>query len=121
MQFKKSVQKEREYPLTKGEIKYKIFFNPDKEKYSELRKKIVDNFFFCPSKEEKSSDTRCMCKEFRNLDKENEYCSCGLYFKRARTETEIKEFITSKKIISKNEKQILKEELPQEDSNLEAS
>jgi hypothetical protein len=111
---KKKVIKEYEYPLTKGEIKYKIFMNPDGNKCKEIRQKIRDNNFHCIS-QEKVEDTKCICKNFKNLDKENVFCDCGLYYKVARTEEEIKKFITSKKVVSKNEKQILKEPIVEEE------
>jgi hypothetical protein len=112
---KKKVIKEHDYPLTKGEIKYKIFMNPDIEKSREIRNKIKDNNFHCIS-QEKNEDTKCFCKTFKNLDKANIFCDCGLYYKVERTNEEMKRFITSKKVISKNEKQILKEPVPKEEN-----
>ena len=55
--------------------------NPDKEFVKEIRKQIKDNNGHCPCKLEKTPDTKCMCKEFRDMieNKENGSCHCGLY------------------------------------------
>ena len=34
---------------------------------------------YCPCKIEKNEDTKCMCKEFREM--ESGMCHCGLYIK----------------------------------------
>lgn len=103
-----------EYILTKGEIKYKVFMNTDREKYNEVNQKIRNNGFFCISSKEKTPETSCQCLAFRNLDKEDVLCACGLYFKKARTEEEMKKFITAKHFTSSKEKAILKEKTPEE-------
>jgi hypothetical protein len=113
----KKIVKEHEYPLTKGEIKYKIIMNPDKNKYNEITNKIRENNFFCITAKEKLPETRCFCQEFLSLDKENVYCSCNRYFKIARTDEEIKKYITAKAIVGKNEKKILQEKITDENSN----
>jgi hypothetical protein len=105
----KKISKEPEYPLTKGEIKYKILMNPDKNKYDEISQKIRENNFFCISTKEKTPNTRCFCSDFLSLDKENIYCTCGRYFKQARTEEEVKKYIVKRKLVGKNEKKILQE------------
>jgi hypothetical protein len=113
--MKATVQKkEHEYVLTKGEIKYKVMMNPNKEKYNEIKKSLAANGHYCPCSVVKSPDTRCQCKEFRDLDKENVYCSCGLYFKVLRTPEEMKNYAISKPLHSKNEKKILREKDPKE-------
>lgn len=53
--------------------------NPDKEYANEVRKKLKENGGYCPCSLEKTSDTKCMCKEFREL--EEGMCHCGLYIK----------------------------------------
>jgi len=121
--MRKNAPKEPEYPLTKGEIKYKIFMNLADPKFEEIRQKIKDNNGYCPNAKEKTNDTKCMCQDFLLLDKENMNCKCGLYFKKARTEEEIKKFITTKKTFtSKNEKKILNEKIEDEnfmDTNID--
>jgi len=57
----------------------KIITNPDKEFVEEMRMAIKANNGFCPCALEKSKDTKCMCKEFREMDSGT--CHCGLYIK----------------------------------------
>ena len=49
--------------------------NPDTEFLYNLRKRIKANSGFCPCKREKTKDTKCPCKDFR----ENGDCACGMY------------------------------------------
>lgn len=62
-------------------MKLKITLNPDKEYVAEMRARLKDNNNFCPCKLEKTPDTKCMCKEFRDQIKRNEkgFCHCGLW------------------------------------------
>ncbi len=53
--------------------------NPDKEYANEVCKQIKENGGFCPCKLERTPDTKCMCKEFR--EQEEGICHCGLYIK----------------------------------------
>jgi ribosomal protein L21 len=117
----KNTLKEPEYALTKGEIKYKIFFDINNmEKVNTLRLKIRENDNYCISSKERNPNTLCMCKEFLLMDKEDVLCKCGLFFKKARTEAEIKKFITAKKVfISKKEKSIENEKENFMDTNVE--
>ena len=46
---------------------------------NEIRQKLKDNNGYCPCKLVKNADTKCMCKEFRDME-EGE-CHCGLYIK----------------------------------------
>ena len=61
-------------------MKFKIGKNPDNTFVKEMMEKIKENDGYCPCKLEKSSDTKCMCKEFRDQVTEG-YCHCGLYYK----------------------------------------
>ena len=61
-------------------MKFKIRKNPDNTFVKEMMEKIKENDGYCPCKLEKSSDTKCMCKEFRDQVIEG-YCHCGLYYK----------------------------------------
>lgn len=54
---------------------YKIIKNPDSEFLRNLKKRIKSNSGYCPCAIEKSPDTKCPCKDFR----ENQECMCGLY------------------------------------------
>lgn len=56
-----------------------IKVNPDKNLVREIRKQIQDNDGYCPCMIEKSEDTKCPCKSFR--EQEHGSCHCGLYYK----------------------------------------
>ena len=58
-----------------------IRLNSDKELVKEIKKKLKDNNGFCPCRLDKSLDSKCMCKEFRDqiANKEQGFCYCGLY------------------------------------------
>lgn len=57
----------------------KIKTNPDKAHVAEIRKQLKENDNYCPCVLEKTPDTKCMCKEFREM-KEG-MCHCGLFIK----------------------------------------
>lgn len=57
----------------------KIVTNPDTEYVAEMRKKLKENGNYCPCSIVKNPDTKCMCKEFREM--EEGMCHCGLYIK----------------------------------------
>ena len=57
----------------------KIKVNDDKELVKEIRERLKENDGYCPCRIEKTKDTKCMCKEFRE-QVEGE-CHCGLYIK----------------------------------------
>ena len=59
----------------------KVQLNPDDEYVKELRTKLKANGGYCPCVLEKSKDTKCMCKEFKEQIDRGEigYCHCGLY------------------------------------------
>ena len=56
-----------------------IKVSDDKEIVELIRQKLKDNQGYCPCRLEKTSDTKCMCKEFR--EQEEGTCHCGLYVK----------------------------------------
>ena len=56
-----------------------IKVSDDKEVVELIRQKLKDNEGFCPCRLEKTADTKCMCKEFR--EQEEGTCHCGLYVK----------------------------------------
>lgn len=56
-----------------------IRVSDDKELVKEIRRKLKENGNYCPCKLTKNDDTKCMCKEFRDMA-EGE-CHCGLYIK----------------------------------------
>lgn len=57
----------------------KIKVTDNIELKEKIRQALKDNDGYCPCRLEKTEDTKCMCKEFR----EQEYgtCHCGLYVK----------------------------------------
>lgn len=56
-----------------------IRLNEDEELVAEIRRALNENDGYCPCRIEKTADTKCMCKEFR--EQENGECHCGLYIK----------------------------------------
>lgn len=58
----------------------KVRVNPDKKVAEEIRQSLKENGWYCPCKLEKTEDTRCLCKDFREQTSEG-YCHCGLYYK----------------------------------------
>lgn len=57
----------------------KIILNPDNEYVREIKKKLKNNNGYCPCTLIKNPDTKCMCKEFRDMSEG--MCHCGLYIK----------------------------------------
>lgn len=59
----------------------KVITNPDKEYVKEIRKKLKENQGYCPCRLVKNEDTKCKCKEFRDMVANNEVgeCHCGLF------------------------------------------
>lgn len=57
----------------------KILVSDNIELVNEIRKQLKQNNGYCPCKIQKSPDTKCMCKEFR--EQEEGECHCGLYIK----------------------------------------
>lgn len=53
----------------------KTIKNPDAEFVKNLKKRIKDNGKYCPCRLEKTPDTKCPCKDFRETGE----CICGLY------------------------------------------
>jgi len=59
----------------------KIIQNPNTEYTKEIKKKLTDNNGYCPCKIVKTDDTKCMCREFRDMIESGATgeCHCGLY------------------------------------------
>lgn len=57
----------------------KITTNSNKALVAEIRKQLKENDNYCPCVLEKTPDTKCMCKEFREMEEGT--CHCGLYIK----------------------------------------
>lgn len=58
----------------------KIVLNPDKGIVEAVRQALKDNDGYCPCQIEKNTDSKCMCKIFREEIEEGA-CHCGLYIK----------------------------------------
>lgn len=58
-----------------------IRINSDQDLAREAKKQLIENDGYCPCALEKTPDTKCICKDFR--DKINKgykgECNCGLY------------------------------------------
>lgn len=59
----------------------KVKQNPDKEYVKSIREQLKANNGYCPCVLEKTPDSKCMCKEFRDMIDRGETgtCHCGLY------------------------------------------
>jgi len=55
--------------------KQRMILNPDKEYVRDVRKRLKDNGGYCPCQVEKTPDTKCKCKDFR----ETGVCVCRLF------------------------------------------
>lgn len=58
----------------------KIIPNPDKEKRMEVAQAVKANDGYCPCELQRTPETKCKCKNFREQDYEGE-CCCGLWVK----------------------------------------
>ena len=106
----KQTVKETKYVISEMEAKYRIYMNPDKEKFDRVKAAIVENSGYCLRKKEQIPENKCMCKKFLERDEECT-CACGLYFKEKRTKADIEKYINTKhKFDEKKEKEVLKEE-----------
>lgn len=56
-----------------------IKLNENKELVEDIRKRLKENGGYCPCRLQKTDDTKCMCKEFR--EQKSGECHCGLYIK----------------------------------------
>lgn len=59
----------------------KVVFTKDPLLVDLIRKKLSENGGYCPCRIDKTTDTKCMCKEFRDQIERGEpgLCHCGLY------------------------------------------
>lgn len=59
----------------------KIIINNNKELVSEIRERLKENSGYCPCRIIKTPETKCMCKEFKDMVVNNQAgeCHCGLY------------------------------------------
>ena len=57
----------------------KITRNPNKDFVEQMLKALKEISNYCPCRIEKTKDTKCICKEFR--EQKDGWCHCGLYYK----------------------------------------
>lgn len=61
-----------------------VKYNSDKEVVKTVKEGLKRTGGYCPCKLERSEDTKCMCKEFREQIKDPDFegfCHCMLYYK----------------------------------------
>ena len=56
-----------------------IILNDKNPKLNEILNKIKENNGYCPSAAIKDSDTKCPCKQFRDI--KQGICQCGAFIK----------------------------------------
>ena len=69
---------------TKKEKVMAVKLNENKEIVEQIREGLKRTGGYCPCRLEKTEETKCMCKEFRDQIKDPEfegYCHCLLYYK----------------------------------------
>lgn len=62
----------------------KISLNPDAEVVRSLKEGLKRKGGYCPCRIERTEDNKCMCKEFREQIKDENFegfCHCMLYYK----------------------------------------
>ena len=62
----------------------KIRFNEDKQIVDTVKEGLKRTGGYCPCLLERSDDTKCMCRDFRDKVKDPDfegYCHCRLYYK----------------------------------------
>ena len=62
----------------------KIKFNPDSEIVKLVQDGLKKTGGYCPCRLEKTEETKCMCKEFRDQIQDPDFevfCHCMLYYK----------------------------------------
>lgn len=59
---------------------FKISKTEDVEVRQMIEEGLRQNDGYCPCRVDKTTDTKCMCKEFREQDSEGA-CHCGLFVK----------------------------------------
>ena len=63
----------------------KIELNPDAEIVATVKEGLKQTGGYCPCRRERTPETKCMCKEFRDQIADENYegfCHCMLYHKR---------------------------------------
>lgn len=72
------------YIILKEEISLAVKLNPNKEVVDAIKQGLKETGGYCPCRTERTDDTKCMCKEFKEQIKDPNfegYCHCMLYYK----------------------------------------
>ena len=59
----------------------KISITTDKFMRESIQHALKENGGYCPCRVDRSEDTKCICKDFKEQETEGA-CHCGLYIKR---------------------------------------
>ena len=54
--------------------------NPNEDELKEITEAVDANDGYCPCALEKTNDTKCMCKDFRDSN-DTDFCHCGRFYK----------------------------------------
>lgn len=62
----------------------KVKLNPDESVVRLVKEGLIKTGGYCPCRRERTEDTRCMCREFREQIADSSFegfCHCMLYYK----------------------------------------
>ena len=62
----------------------KVILNPDEELVKTIQEGLKAKEGYCPCRIERTDDTKCICKEFKEQIKDPDFegfCHCMLYYK----------------------------------------
>ena len=89
----------------------KVTFNEDQEVVKLIKEGLERTGGYCPCRRERTEDTKCMCKEFRDQIKDPDfegYCHCMLYYKAKQEENMAEITLTSQNFDS----EVLNSDIP---------
>ena len=72
------------YQTTVEDMLMKVKYNPDENVVKMIKEGLERTGGYCPCRLERTDDTKCMCREFRDQIKDPDfegYCHCLLYYK----------------------------------------
>ena len=62
-----------------------VIFNPDESVVKMIQEGLKQKDGYCPCRRDKTPDTKCICKEFRDQINDPDFegfCHCMLYYKK---------------------------------------